>query len=613
LEKKAKKTSSWDKIAIFARYFGYKFTIHPIFTPMFNPIKLSFFLCLGLFPLSIFAQTDKISPALSQSWRNQPRQSCFILLRSQADSSAARDLTNKREKGLFVFQQLQKNATEQNPICEFLDRRGITYQRFWIANAIQTELDSSTALEIAHLATVARILPNNPIKNHQPVANPPARRSGNDTLTWGIERILAQKLWEKGVQGQGVTVGGQDTGYDWLHPAINSQYRGNRNGSTNHNYHWHDAIHQPHPLNSDSLNPCGYSISVPCDDGSHGTHTMGTMIGDKMDNTRIGVAPAAEWIGCRNMERGWGLPSTYIECFEWFAAPTDLSNQNPRPELAPHVINNSWGCPEIETCHPDNFEIMHIAVANLRAAGVMVVVSAGNDGPDCNSLANPAAIFAESFSVGASNEDDLVADFSSRGAVSSDSSFRTKPNVVAPGTNVLSSVTGGFFSNASGTSMAGPHVAGLVALLISADPTLAGDVDRITELLEQTANPLISQQICNGTSAADIPNNIFGYGRVNAWAALAVIRPDLLGNSINTEKIRLYPNPVKTDMVIIAPENMGAETTVSIYTQLGQTMWKQTANFERILSLNVEFLTTGTYYIEIKNGERRHTLPFQKL
>ena len=171
-----------------------------------------------------------------------------------------------------------------------------------------------------------------------------------------------------------MSIGGQDTGYDWIHPALQNSYRGTRAGvGADHNYNWHDAIHAQHPLNSDAFNPCGYDVTEPCDDGSHGTHTMGTMTGSKdADGMHIGIAPQAKWIGCRNMERGWGSPQSYIECFEWFLAPTNLQNQNANPDFAPHVINNSWGCPTVEGCNSDNFELMRIAVSNLRAAGVVV-------------------------------------------------------------------------------------------------------------------------------------------------------------------------------------------------------------------------------------------------
>ena len=77
---------------------------------------------------------------------------------------------------------------------------------------------------------------------------------------------------------------------------------------------------------------------------------MGTMVGDDGAGNQIGVAPGAKWIGCRNMNEGDGTPATYSECFQWFIAPTDLNNQFPNPTLAPHVINNSWGCPPSEGC-----------------------------------------------------------------------------------------------------------------------------------------------------------------------------------------------------------------------------------------------------------------------
>jgi serine protease AprX len=122
------------------------------------------------------------------------------------------------------------------------------------------------------------------------------------------------------LSGQGVVVGGQDTGYQWDHPAIKSQYRGWDGVEADHAYSWHDAIHED--LGSLDLNHCGFDSPVPCDDHGHGTHTMGTIVGGA-DNvgTQIGVAPGARWIGCRNMENGWGTPATYSECYEWFMAP----------------------------------------------------------------------------------------------------------------------------------------------------------------------------------------------------------------------------------------------------------------------------------------------------
>jgi len=320
-----------------------------------------------------------------------------------------------------------------------------------------------------------------------------------------VAKVRAPDVWALGYTGQGIVVGGQDTGYDWEHPAIKGKYRGWTGFSADHNYNWHDAIHS-------GGGSCGADSPEPCDDNSHGTHTMGTMVGDDGGGNQIGVAPGAKWIGCRNMDQGNGTPATYSECFQWFIAPTDLSGQNPDSSKAPHVINNSWGCPEFEGCIDPN--VLKAVVENTRAAGIAVVVSAGNSGPSCESVETPAAIYEASFTVGATFDSDLIATFSSRGPVTVDGSNRLKPDVTAPGVNVRSSVPGGGYATLDGTSMAGPHVAGQAALLISAQPELAGDVDSLEICIEETAFPRASGQNCGGIPFPEIPNHTYGWGRV---------------------------------------------------------------------------------------------------
>ena len=112
-----------------------------------------------------------------------------------------------------------------------------------------------------------------------------------------------------GFSGQGVVVGGQDTGYEWNHPALKNKYRGWNGSTADHNYNWHDAIHN---LIGGGTNSCGLNLTAPCDDDNHVTHTMGTMDGGVNDDSIVGVAPAATWMGCRNMEEGDGTPATYI-------------------------------------------------------------------------------------------------------------------------------------------------------------------------------------------------------------------------------------------------------------------------------------------------------------
>jgi subtilisin family serine protease len=278
-----------------------------------------------------------------------------------------------------------------------------------------------------------------------------------DSIEWNIARVRAPEVWASGYTGQGITIGGQDTGYDWQHPALRDQYRGWDGASADHNYNWHDAIHQ-----SDG-NPCGEDSPEPCDDHGHGTHTMGIMVGEEPNQlNQIGMAPGARWIGCRNMDRTLGSPVTYSECYQWFLAPTDLSDMNPDPAKAPDVINNSWSCPPSEGCYDP--EILQQVVEAVRAAGILTVHSAGNSGPICSSVNAPGAIYEASFTVGNTTINDEIAFSSSRGPVTIDGSGRLKPDVSAPGTSIRSSYPGGGYLDLSGTSMASPHVAGLAAL-----------------------------------------------------------------------------------------------------------------------------------------------------
>jgi subtilisin family serine protease len=233
------------------------------------------------------------------------------------------------------------------------------------------------------------------------------------------------------------------------------------------------------------------------------------------------VAPAARWIGCRNMDRGDGRPATYLECFQWFMAPTDLAGNNPDPGRAPHIINNSWGCPPSEQC--TSVDAMKQAVENLRNAGILVVVSAGNSGPACATIDTAPAPYAASFTVGATNSVDAIASFSSRGPGAGEDPFLVKPDVVAPGVSVRSSITGNAYSSSSGTSMASPHVAGVAALLMSVNPDLKGNPAQVEALLRESARPFISTQSCGEFPGSVVPNAVFGHGIVDAAQALAAL------------------------------------------------------------------------------------------
>lgn len=529
---------------------------------------------------------------------------CFLLFKEQATTQTTKG-SSKAIKAATVFAALRQKAQEtQDPICRFLARQNIPYRPYYIVNGIWIKANRATIAQLATYAQIDRIAPNPRIKNPLPKAMP---TNAQKTTTWGIQRIEAHELWAKGIRGAGAVVGGQDTGYDWLHPAINQQYRG---AAGNHNYHWHDAIHGQ--ISNDTFNSCGYDSPVPCDDNRHGTHTMGTMAGDDGMGEEIGVAPAAEWVGCRNMENGWGTPATYLECFEWFLAPTDTNGLNPQPSRAPHVIANSWGCPPSEGCNTSNFSMLQIAVENLKNAGVVVVVSAGNDGRDgCSSIRNPAAIYEASFVVGATDIRDTLANFSSRGQVLVDGSGRMKPDVVAPGVSVRSCVPGGGYTSFSGTSMAGPHVAGAVALLISAQPSLAGQVDSIEALLKMTADTVYTYQndTCGTTPMTVFPNNMVGHGRINLLKAVQRVRPDLnvaIRELPAVANLRLYPNPTSSTLQLQTNHPLG-EVQVEWCNVLGQYLSQETIVLDNLSTLSIADWPVGIYWLTVKQKDSSWT------
>ena len=474
----------------------------------------------------------KIAPWVWQT-AQEGQTEFLVFLKEQADLSAAEALPTKTEKGWYVYRQLTAIALRtQAPLLEQLRQRGIPYRSYWVANLIWVRGDLNDVLALARRREVARIVANPTVQLALPPRVEGLAPQGADGIEWNLLQVNADDVWALGYEGQGVVIGGQDTGYDWQHPALKNAYRGWDGSQANHDYNWHDAIHAPLsaslPVRTFSPLPvgegpgvraanCPYNSPEPCDDDGHGTHTMGTMVGLDGIN-QIGMAPKARWIGCRNMDHGWGSPATYTECFQWFIAPTRIDGSDPNPSLAPDVINNSWSCPESEGCKDPN--VLNSVVEAVRAAGILTVQSAGNKGPGCGTISDPAAIYAASLTVGATDGADAIAGFSSRGPVTRDGSNRLKPEVVAPGVNVRSSVPGSGYGYKSGTSMAAPHVAGLAALLLSVAPELKGKPHLIEFLIKSSAKPITTSQSCGGVSGNLIPNNTYGWGRIDALAAV---------------------------------------------------------------------------------------------
>jgi serine protease AprX len=427
----------------------------------------------------------------------------MVVLKARADLRPAASLTTKEAKGRYVFDTMTALATRtQAPLRAVLDSLGVTYTSHWALNALVVTGGRAAVDAMAGRGDVARIEAIPMIKSTAfAVGAPVAAPQAPGAIEWNISRIRAPRAWANGFFGQGVTVGNIDTGQQWDHPAIKNQYRGWNGSTANFNYNWYDMI---------------AGSPTPIDPSGHGTHTAGIMVGDEGGSNQIGVAPQAKWFSCRSMDAtGFGSEETYVTCLEFMLAPWDLNGNNPDPSKAPSVISDSWNClVPAEGCTQDS---LYAPIVALRAAGIVPVFSAGNEGPGCSTVGSggPPANYNEVYSVGSSNISNALSFFSSRGPASF-MGTRVKPDIVAPGEGVRSSYPTNSYAVLSGTSMAAPHIAGTIALMYSANPGLVGQVSRTESRINRTATHMNSSECgSNGT----YPNNLWGYGFVNAARA----------------------------------------------------------------------------------------------
>ena len=473
----------------------------------------------------------KIAPWVLAKTADGEEAEFLVVLGDQADLSAAEQLQTKEEKGRYVFETLRAKAeASQASLLGWLKERKVEHRAFYIVNAVWVKGSRDLATEIAARAEVASIVGNPQLRGVRPVEATDSEKlaalaNAPEDVETGVAAIHAPEVWALGFTGQGITIGGQDTGIEWDHPALKSHYRGWDGTNAYHDYNWHDSIHEGAKSGGGA---CGTDSKVPCDDDSHGSHTVGTAVGSDGAFNQIGVAPGAKFIGCRNMDRGDGTPARYIECFQFMLAPYPVGGSPAQgdPSKAPDITTNSWTCPQSEGCEPSTLKT---AVDAQRAAGILTVVAAGNDGSrGCSSLATPPSFYDASYSIGAfAASTGTIASFSSRGPVTIDGSNRMKPDISAPGVSVRSAVRGGGYSYSSGTSMATPHVAGAVALLWSAYPSLRGKLDLTRSILNESAVHVLTSDC--GSSDRSFPNTVYGYGRLDIRAAL-----DLAATTIAT-------------------------------------------------------------------------------
>lgn len=420
---------------------------------------------------------------------------------------------NQRQALVSVLQADMASQTEN--LMRALDqaqRKGQAedIQRFWISPIISLKANPQIIRELARRDDVAFIRPDEKIVLQEDFSSiTPTSLTATDEWLSNLDMIDVDQVQELfGFDGSGVVVANIDTGVDYYHPALMKKYRGyNPNGVPNHQGNWYVVTGEPY--------------IYPGDGYGHGTHTMGIILGDDGAGQRTGVAPGAKWIAVKAFtNQGYTYESWLHAAFQWVLAPAG------DPALAPDIVNNSWGS---ENGSDERFRN---DVKALRAAGIFTVFSAGNNGPEPGTIGSPAS-YPEAFAVGAVDSVKLPASFSSRGPSSWN---EVKPEISAPGVNIFSSFPGGGYVKMSGTSMAAPHVAGVAALLLQANPNLS--VDQLEQTLISSAEPL----------GNIIPNNNSGYGLVNALTAVMQVTQNgiLRGIVISSESNQGVPYPIIT-------------------------------------------------------------------
>ncbi|MBW5250236.1 S8 family serine peptidase [Streptomyces sp. P01-B04] len=454
-------------------------------------------------PTPYSAYRAKSEGKILKQFTDRKKVTFWVGFTQEADGSSARAVKGKAAKAGAVYRTKTAFAEKsQAGVIALAKEAGAKYKSFWISNTVRITGDQALAGKIAARSDVATIEADDPVKVPDPL--PGTKETQVNSVEWGLDSINAPKVWnDLGIRGEGVVVGNIDTGVQLDHPALVSKYRGlKEDGSYDHSYNWFD--------------PSGICpTDAPCDNHGHGTHTMGTMVGDDGAGNEIGVAPGAQWIAAKGCGTNSCSQADLLASGQWMVAPTDSSGANPRPDLAPDVINNSWGADIIDTWYKDT-------VQSWVDAGIFPAFSNGNNGTaGCNTAGSPGA-YSNTYASGAYDSNNAIANFSSRGTGEAGT---IKPNIAAPGVNIRSAAPGGGYAVKSGTSMASPHTAATVALMWAASPALRGNVAETEKILNETAIDT-DDASCGGTAAN---NNVWGEGRLDAYAAVNATPRGALG------------------------------------------------------------------------------------
>lgn len=421
----------------------------------------------------------------------------FVIFSEQVDSSKYADLEPLVERKDSLYQALTATAEEtQSNLRNQLDHWKIEYTPYYLVNGMEVNGGFLMRKWLEKQPGVDRVLESPQLR---PLSEEIPTESGEVTLPpdgtlWNLEMINVPQVWDElGVTGEGIVIGQTDSGVEGSHPELEESYRGEAGSN---NYNWLDPW---------------YGSYSPVDYGGHGTGTLSIEVG-----TTRGIAKDAEWIGCVNLARNLGNPARYLDCMQFMFAPYPQDGSafiDGDVTLGAMIVNNSWGCPRVEGCDPGVFEP---AMRVLKTAGIFMSTSAGNSGYyGCSTVTDPPAIYEDVFTAGSVDKLGQISAFSSLGPITVDGSNRLKPDLLAPGEQILMADLDGTYTFASGTSFSAPHVSGVVALMWSANPALIGDIDTTKRLLIETAQPFNGVEPKCGAA-----NYGSGYGILDAYAAV---------------------------------------------------------------------------------------------
>ncbi|WP_049971325.1 S8 family serine peptidase [Haladaptatus cibarius] len=398
-----------------------------------------------------------------------------------------------------AIRHLKEHAAEtrEQPVSQLESREAVEVQnKFWLVNAVSVTINTE-AVDINELATIDGV--KSIVKSREyTVPEPQSSADGDvtpDDPTYGLDQIRAPQVWDElGTRGEGAKIAVLDTGVDIEHPDIE--------------LYTEDPSDPTYPGGWAEFDDSGNIVpgSEPRDSHYHGTHTSATAMGGASSGTAIGVAPEADLIHGMVIPGGSGSTEGVIGGVQWAVeenADVASLSLGAGCGLFGPVYNDAW-IPVIE---------------NSRSLGTTFVSSSGNSGEGC--VGSPGNDF-NSLSIGASDSNRDIADFSSGQEIDKSNwenppedwpDTFVKPDVSAPGVDVLSAEPGGSYQELSGTSMAAPHVAGTVALMRSANPDAS--VEEIETALEASA-----EKPDDWDAPEDEKDTRYGKGIIDAYAAV---------------------------------------------------------------------------------------------